>query len=582
MKVEMRLNCTGAWTDYSPYVEVTSLKVSKSLSATNDPQKAQTSSIEADSVAYSFIHTNLFVSADRYSNSICVKITDTGCSYSQEFQIDNRDIKWCDGNVCKIEVDLTEYNPTIDCIRNTELWYNATGEFDSYPTSGNPHPRFRYCDVVKPTFIYGFIIAFASAVSAAIIAINAALQLLTGAVIWLLNIFGANLSVPQIGFGLVETLVGCDRAFPAPYVRTYISNVCDTCNLYVDDYTAPWLYNTVYFDGTNYVDNPYYYLCLLTAYTKKGVDIDGAKDFIQANAPSWMLDEFLSKLKDVFNARYFIKSNGYLYFERKDLIGELLWGSGYALDFTGTDITYLLSDVCFQWNGKGKPKRITYRYGTDPSDNIGNELLSRFNGEYLDSSGNPNYTDKIELNAIDFGAVAAVYDGQDATWDEFLISVPGVSIDFRACLKTQGDTLGAAKLVIYDTGTDITDARVIKAPYIPYIGVPAFDDDTNTASILNPGVEYNVNYPLSFDPDADDAGTPYGYRNLWMFHGIDQNDATAKTNIGFEFTLQLCCAHTTLDIYQKILFRDGVTEGEITSLDFDYAKREVLIKGNLK
>ena len=87
---------------------------------------------------------------------------------------------------------------------------------------------------------------------------------------------------------------------------------------------------------------------------------------------------------------------------------------------------------------------------------------------------------------------------------------------------------------------------------------------------------------MSFDHEADNVSGS-GFRNLWQFHQIDAPDATKKSNIDIDFKLQYCCEYNTLEIYQTVLLKDGVTEAEIYSIDFDHSdKREILIKAKLK
>ena len=592
MIVEMQLNCTGGWTDYSDEVDVSSLKLSKSLDSNKDPQKNQSSTIEVFGSAYTFVMTNLYTGSNRYSNSICVRITDVLCSSTEYlFKIDNRDIKWCDNSICKLECDLVQYNAVLDCIRRTTIADNYNNEFQDYPVSGNPHPRFRYCDVVKPTFMYGMLVTISNALVLLINSLNVVIASITGIIVWIVNILGGSWSVPSIGVGFAEDLLGCSRGFPAPFIRTYVQNVCDKCGVYVDDLQAPTFFATSYSEdgGATSYENDYYYLCLLTAYTTKGVDMDGGKDYITLNQPSWTLDALLSKVKPFFNARWYLSSDDNLFFERKDRIGELIWGSGNAIDLSGDDATNLLGDVCYKWNGKGKPQRIFYSYGIDASDNIGNELRKRFNGEYLDTSGNPNYNESIEENQIEFGAVACILDGQDSAYDENVANALAGAVsgtDYEGCIKTQGDTLALAKLVVWDSLTDIEDARISGVSYDIYgsVGadIKAFQNDDANFILVTSGDCSNYNFQMSFDPDADDiAGGGTGFRNLWRFHSIDANNDSDLTNVGFEFTLQFCCAYNTLDLYQKVLFKDGVTRGEIDSVDFDFGKREIIIKGNL-
>jgi len=590
MTVEMRLNCTGSWTDYTDSVDISELKLNRSLDTNNDPQHTSTSTIEVFEDAYTFVLSNLYTGSNRYSNSICVRITDTDCSDKQyEFKIDNRDIRWCDNDECRLQCDLIGYQVTLDCIRKTRLAYNNSGEFNDYPGSGTPHPRFRYCDTIKPTFLFGFVITLSNAIAAFIISLNLVLASITGIIVWIVNLLGGSWTVPQISYSLAADLIGCNRGHPAPFVRTYIDNVCTECAITVDGSSAPWLYNTTYNDGFNIYDNPYYYLCLLTSYTTKGVDMDGGKDYILANQPSWMLDKFLSILKPFFNARWFLDENNVLYFNRRDEIGDSIWGVGaIAVDLSGSDAANLLDTVCYKWNGKGKPKRIRYLYGTDATDAVGNELRKRFNGEYLETSGNENYNDNLEENNYEFGATAAVLDGQDSAYDANLVNALAAtlgSVDYEGCLKTTSDTNSLAKLLIWDWNlSSMDDARMYWSDYDIYgsagADIEAFKrDDANFFPVASADCA-NYNFPMSFDPDADDIGGN-NFRNLWMHHSIDANNDDSNVNIGFEFKLSFCCQYNTLEVYQKVLFKDGSTTGEITSVDFDFGKREITIKGNL-
>lgn len=582
MRIELDLNESGTYTDYSDYIDLTTFSRSISLNGEKDPQKIVSSEIEAYGRAYVDIKTNLIDSADRYSNFYIVRITDVECGGNEYlFKIEDKSLRWCDNGECKFRLTLVEYSPMLDCIKRTLIAYNGTGEFQEYPTSGTPHPRFRYCDVVKPTFMYGMIVTISNALVAFIVSINLAIASITGIIVWIVNILGGSWSVPAIGYGFAEDLLGCSRGHPAPFVRTYIENACNECGVGVANTSVP-----IFFDDVSGTNN-YYFLCLLTAYTTKGVDMDGGRGYIPANMPSWALDEFLSILKTPFNSRWYIYG-GSLYFERKDLIGELMYGVGvYAIDLSGADAENLLGDVCYTYNGEGKPKKIWIKYGTDPSDNIGNELLSRFNGIYEDSSGNGNYNATIEINNYQFGAVACVLDGQDGAYDVNIDNALGgvlTGSNYAGCLKTQGDTFALAKLVLFDVTSDMDDARVGGTMYDIYgsagADLDAFADDDANFFPLTSGDCYNYNFCMSFDPDADNVSGS-GFRNLWQFHSIDIPSNSKRTNISIDLTLQYCCSYNSLDLYQKILLADGITVAEIEDIKFNHQNREIQIKANL-
>ncbi len=570
MQVGFSLNCSGTFTDYTEFVDITALKMTKSLDEQNDPQKSITSDIECYGDAYTFIRTNIIDSVNLYSNSICVQVTDDDCGNVFQFKIETKNLKWCDGDICKISMALVEYNPVIDCVKNTVISDNTNGEFQEFPVSGNPHPRFRYCDVIKPTFLFGFIITFVNAVSALLASINFVLLVTFGPIINTINaFFGTSYAIPAIPDPF-SSIVGCNRLYPAPFVRTYIDNVCNLCGVTVDDTT-----DTIFHEVTS----NYYNTALLTAYTTKGVKDTSTKDYIINNRPSWTLFDLMSKLKIPFNGRFFFKNNLDLHFARKDLIGVQLWGATPTVDVsdTGADNTNLLGNVCYQWNGEGKPSRINMKYSADMSDNIGNELLSRFNGEYL-SPANPNYNTPVEKITPDFGAQSFVLDGKDTIWDANLVNAIGpmlAGFSYDGVLKTQGDTLQLAKLIIWD-GISMTDSRPFSDAWIPYLALSAFADDDGGFFPVSASDLFNYNFPYSFDPDADLISSG----NLWQFHSIDIPSASKKTNISFEYKLQMCCAYMSLELYMSTQF--NTDEGEINYIEYDFARREILIKGNLK
>lgn len=572
MTVEFSLNCSGSWTDYSKCVDVTSLKVTKDLDENNDPRKSITGDIETFGDAYNFLVTNLIDSPNLYSNSVCVRITDDLCAGNvMNFKLETKNLKWCDNDECRLKMNLVEYNPTIDCVKNTVISDNTNGEFQTYPVSGTPHPRFRYCDVMKPTFLFGLIVTFINSVDFFILSLN----LLINPLLVVINaFFGTSFAgIPYVA----NSALGCNLAHPAPFVRTYIDNVCNICaNITADDTSDIPFHDPV---------SIYYNTCLLTAYTTKGVAASGTKDYIEANRPSWTLFDLLSKIKNPFNARWFLKDIGggnyKLHFARKDLLGAQLWGASPSIDVssTGADYGNLLGNVCYSWNGQGKPSRINMKYSQDPGDNIGNELLCRFNGEYIPAA-NPNYNTPIEKLTSDFAAGSFVLDGKDTLWDANLVQAVGTVLagfDYAGTLKTQGDTLSLAKLIIWDDSTDIEDARPVEDLWSTYSALPGFVNDEGAFTPISATELRNFNYPMSFDPDA----WALNNLNLWGFNQIDKPANDKKTNIAFDFKLQYCCQYTSIELYMSCLFSSG-DEGEINYIEYDYAKREVTIKGNKK
>ena len=587
MKVEFQLNwdgvTAGGWTDYSDYVDITAFKKNISLNAENDPQKNVSAEIEVFGSGYVELKTNLIDSANRYSNFYVILITDTDCGDTMTFfKIEDKSLRWCDNGECRMQMTLLEYKPTLDCMYQTLIADNTSMEFQNYPNSGWIHPRFRYCDIVKPTFFYYYLIYFSSIVTAAITAINIALFAIFSIITWIVNLLGGNWTVPSISYAFAEDIIGCNRGHPAPLLRTYIDNVCTKCGLTVTPDSFPVLYA----ETIAGYDNHYYYSCLMTAYTKKGVDMDGGKDYIPNNQPSWTLVQLLSKLKTIFNSRWQIYQD-IIYFGRKDEISALIYGSTPIIDLSGGDADYLLDSVCYTFNGKGKPKNIILKYGMDAADKIGNELLSRYNGFYEDQSGEKNYNETLEVNALEFGASSFVMDGQDSAHDAaFGLALAGVisGTSYEGCLKIMSDTFMLPKLLIWNKDTSISDARCYYTDYDFYgssgADIDSFKDDDPNFLSINSSDCHNYNWAFSFDPDADNIGGS-GFRNLWQFHEIDKPDSVKKDNIDISFKLELCCRYSGLDLFQRVLLQDGSTEAEIKEVDFDRGKMEINVKCRL-
>jgi hypothetical protein len=569
MTIELQLNCTGGWVDYTKWVNITRLIRELSLNTDNDPQKEQTGTIELFGDAYTFVEANLISGANMYSNSMCVRITDNVCSGEVYlFKIDNKNLKWCDDSGCIMEFEMQAYQPELDCIRNTTIADNTNNVFDQF--GAIVHPRFRYCDVFKPTLIFEFVLSLANIVDLIITPLNLVINIINA-------IFGA--SIPNIGT-FAGSVSGCLRAWPSPFISTYITNVCTLCGLASDITTNP-----IFHDTQNPLNpslpNPYYYATYLTSFTKQGVPVNGTQSYIPNNQPSQTLTAFLSQIKEVWNARWFIHNNK-VFFHRKDLIGDLIWGTTPVLDFTGDDAKKLIQGVCFTWNGEGKIKRIYMAYEKDAIDAVGNESLSRFNGEFIEPSTNPNYTEPVEVRIESVGSTSFVFDGVDPYYDDIYASTLIPTSQYVRALKTTTDTNNLAKIIVYDPASPIQDARANAWPWNDYSSLPEFQDDG--AQTFPPiSTYYYSNSPMSFAPNQNfnpALGAAANNGNLWQYHEIDVPSPSKKTNIAFEFTLQYCCEFSALNLYQKVVMKNGDI-GEINSVEFDHFNRTINVKGNL-
>lgn len=551
-RVLFTLNCTGTPIDVSNDVDLRTYTRDVSLDGNNDPQRSVSGEITITGDAYTLVYNHLVDNVNLYSNSICVEITDLTCSVNNTnyFTLDNKTIRWCDNDLCELQMTLIEKNVDFECIIQTLIADNWDNRFDTNLGTID-HPQFRYCDIIKPTFFFGALVTIANAIDVVIVTINAITSI--------------------VGIGAIPTIanqiLGCGRFHPSAFLRTYISNVCDKCGIAVDATSSPILYDTL---------SRYYNLTMMAAQNEKGHDDpSNTKRYLLDNAPNMNLFQLKSKLKDVFNARWYIK-NSTLYFNRKDLLGNIMYGVGvFTIDLTNDeDYKELIGDVCYEWNGEGKPNLLYVKYGSDSTDVGANGYVARFDGEQL-ISGNPNYTATIERALLDFGRQQYVLDGRDTIWDANVNQAVGSTID-AGVLKMDRDTPSLYKLIIYDTASPLDDAMAVGISYDSPFATNGsyYNGDEGAFFPISFSALRAMNYPMWINPDAHLLAP-----NLWEFHQIDLPNPSKKTNIGFTMVMNYCCKYSTLDLFMKVKFKDG-SLGEILQLTFNNEAQTITIKGN--
>ena len=220
---------------------------------------------------------------------------------------------------------------------------------------------------------------------------------------------------------------GCGREHSAPLIRDYISNVCSKCGVEVDDITAPIFFaqNITLQASTRMlknVHNPHYNACYLDASLVRGIrrfrsnnlfngpSPNNDEFYDPGNAPILPLDEFLDRLKTLYNAEWRITGSK-LYFWRKDWF---LQGSP-IYDFTesGVDRRKILEGICFEWNEVKYPAYGKGIYSLDPADTCGNEALSQMNGYAMfgNTDVNPNFEGVLDKTTTYFGGTKFRFDG---------------------------------------------------------------------------------------------------------------------------------------------------------------------------
>ncbi len=425
-------------------------------------KKAASGTITFEGQAYQYIKAWLVDDESASLNSFDVEIKHVGVGTYTDWSIKSTDLTWCEGEVCTFDVTLKQKDEALQCIRSTMIadnWQGWFGEDTETPWSGKKHPRFSYCNEIRPngmlitiwfliTQLMGvlmpFMILLATIINPIIVIIKGIVKLIN-LIVGFVNGLGGNLNkIDEEKFKTIEPKdikdifghffiesAGCGREHPAPLIRDYISNVCMKCKVNVTPDTAPIFFNpniTIETSddrrqkfGAQTRPNPHYYACYLSAtvdrgirrYDKlnifKGVSENNTSWWLPGNAPILTLDLFLDELKTLYNAEWRVVNNT-LYFKRKDF-----WiDEDQKFDFGehGADRNLLLQGLCFEWDEVISPVASKGIYTADGADVCGNEAQSQMDGavSYGVTDINPNLQG-LHDKTVPFGATKFRLDG---------------------------------------------------------------------------------------------------------------------------------------------------------------------------
>lgn len=482
------------WPGYSNYIDVTAdagdlfkLKLtwtterdtSGSVNAGGFEQKKSASgAINFGGDAYRYLKAWLIDDVSAPLNSVDVQIWHMEgakpCGVYENYVIKATDMQWCEGAVCSFDVNLKQKDEPLNCIKRTLISDNHQGWFNVQPGNGKKHPRFSYCNEIRPNgmlvaqwyimsilfFITAIVVYTVFSVVLAVLGVLLIIGTFLQAVISILNALGLKADNPidpndinarikeikdVLAGGLFESFAhmymetaGCGREHPAPLIRDYIKNVCDKCGIAVNDTTADIFFAqqiTIQTSDPNRgvvtASNPHYNACYLYAQTKRGIrrfknlsflgfSNPNTTDFyITDNSPLLALDMFLDELKPLYNAEWSIKTinqNGqlipHLYFKRKDYFSQMPGSYTYDLSANSADRNRILEGICYEWNGKKTPAYTEGLYTADAADTCGNEARRHMDGyvSFGNVDDNPTFEGKLDKR-FRFGATKFRLDG---------------------------------------------------------------------------------------------------------------------------------------------------------------------------
>jgi hypothetical protein len=512
---------------------------------------------------YDYLYAQLVQSATALENKVVLRFENDCCSNAQiyEFNVTYKGLKWCE-NKCELNaaaVEKTTAEDKLTCLKNTLIWDDYNG-FKS-----KQHPRFAYCNELRPDWMHDVLIILSVATATQIvfwIPLIASLVLLFNTVNAVISFLNNNLNtnINQISIGgntqitindlqnqlnlLYAFIVGCGRKHPAPLVRDYATNVCGKCGL---NFKSSIL---------NDVNSQYYNLCYLSAPIKKGIiETDTTTYWIDDNKPLLNGTQFFNEMKSVFNADYKINGND-LVFERRDyFVPSTPW-----LDLT----TYPeVNEVCWTWSTKDRYSYASLYYQKDGINWVGGEAVSRW-GDVVGWNVPYSANQKGEFKPlINFSASRFRDDGIDRdvlTNYEWAPSIGPVIKKYKNTILMNAHQTYTPMLLIWDTNTGVANAKVDPTAYY-FAGFP----DVAANQFYNYPMWFNANYPGNL------------YTNFWY---IDNPKLTGFQ--GKDFSAEIifnCELLNKIDLQGMIMTSEG--KGKVNEISINFASNVMIINGTV-
>ena len=357
--------------------------------------------------AYTYIYNKLIapngVLGAGVNNTIVVNIYDDCCPTLVEDRYEDSllfigklstsQLDWCEAE-CKLTANIEQHDDYVaisNCLKETMVYDYTVRYANGGGFTDQNHPFLWHCAEVRPQFLH---------VLQLIIAFTFVTILIGIEVILAITLIGIPGIIPLADFisKIVAWALGCNRGHPAPFVRSYITNVCNKCGL------------TFKSSILNNQNSAYYNVALFSAPVT-----EGAKQRV-----SWIDDDkpletgatFLDKLKQVFNADYRIVGTE-LVFERKDYFKS----NGIWLDVSmGPEGNSAIESICWKYPRKPSPAGAKFQYTLDGIDQVGNEAKNYYNDivDWNLPSGSYPHLKGIQDYGIPFSPARFRDDGIDA------------------------------------------------------------------------------------------------------------------------------------------------------------------------
>ena len=528
---------------------------------------------------YRYLYSKLKTSPTALDTKVVLSFQDNCCSQNKvyEFYLTYSTLNWCE-NSCELTVSAIEKSLAQEqytCLKNKMVWD------DTYGFKSRQHPRFSYCNELRPNWMGDAMIIITLALYTAFLTMGPVLALVALIVDGINLIININNNIINALNGLpggpyldtvdpidldgdpstttfeqfsnwVDSIlalgVGCGKKHPSPLVRDYIENVCRVCGL---SFQSSIL---------NDPNSTYYNVCYVNAPINKGVDEqDTTTYWIDANAPIKSGLQFLDDLVIVFNAKYEI-INSVLIFERRD---KFIPKTPF-LDLTTYDQSKIKS-ICWKWSNKARYSYAMLKYQKDAINTVGAEAIERW-GDYKDWNIPYNSNQKGAYEPlIPFSACRFRDDGIDRDILTFYETQPTINtliLRYKNAILMNTNNCYLPMLLIWD-GYSRSNAFCDKFTSINYPGL---------AGVV--GANQYYNYPMWFKD---------GYPGNLMtdFHYIENPRLSGYQGLDFEAVVEYDCnLLNSLDVDGVVRTSEGDSYGSLR-MTIDFKTKLLTIKGTV-
>lgn len=343
--------------------------------------------------AFNYIWDFLLTNTCQILNGIDVRIDDVVCGKSYRlFEIKCDNLKYRPNDPCRISCKLREQDLVFHCVHKTFIWDNWQNWFNQTGTSVKSHPTFLTCVEPRPRLLNSVRMAFLLFIHS--------------------NPFIALIDFITLGNikDDVRRILEMDNFVPAPLIRDYIDNVAGKCGLTTD---------TIF----HRVGTPEYNECIfhpLGGQMYNNSDDDETSPstaFIFENRWSVTLAEMLDKLRDVYEAEWYVTPNNTVVF--KPLVELITLAPIY--DFTTGPLP--VNDLEYTFDGNKKAAYGRYEYQPDGSD-LGSQEISNLYNDIVDYDGPTNnpMLEGEKGKSFGFAPTAFIRDGRTKDYIRLLIN----------------------------------------------------------------------------------------------------------------------------------------------------------------